>query len=499
MTQADELQRLAAGVLWPGFLGHEVPEWLADALADGLAGVVYFGQNLDGDTAALSAEIHRIAPQALIGVDEEGGSVTRLETVSGSTVPGAAQLGALDDVDATRATGYEIGRRVDRIGADVVIGPVADVNTDPRNPVIGVRAFGADTDLVSRHVVAAVQGLQSAGIAACAKHYPGHGDTHTDSHHDLPRLALGQDEIEAVHLPPFTAAVQAGVRAIMTAHITAPHWGAVPATLNPRVLGALREDGFDGVIITDALDMAAIRESVGIGEGAVQALAAGADLLCIGNPTNPGDAMLPDQDERDYLTARDAVVAALRSGALPRQRVEEAARRVAAMADAVRSRPPAADAPFDADAIADRSLRVDGDFEPFADVATTVIDLRRPSSLAVDSAASHVARALAAGGEIVRLDAETASDAEIAAAAGAALTGPALTGEAGKPSVILVDRMDPGAPQRAVLESIRTVAPKAVVVNVGLSAEIDGPVITVSAASLLAARAARRALLNPRR
>src|SRR5690606_33706172 len=100
--------------------------------------------------------------------------------------------------------------------------------------------------------------------------------------------------------------------------------------LNPRVLGALREDGFDGVIITDALDMAAIRESVGIGEGAVQALAAGADLLCIGNPTNPGDAMLPDQDERDYLTARDAVVAALRSGALPRQRVEEAARRVAA-------------------------------------------------------------------------------------------------------------------------------------------------------------------------
>src|SRR5690606_20854673 len=119
--------------------------------------------------------MHRSAPQALIGIDEEGGSVTRLETATGSTLPGAAQLGMLDDVTATRATGYEIGRRVDAVGADVVIAPVADVNTDPRNPVIGVRAFGSSTDLVSRHVAAAVRGIQSTGVAACAKHYPGHG------------------------------------------------------------------------------------------------------------------------------------------------------------------------------------------------------------------------------------------------------------------------------------------------------------------------------------
>jgi len=484
-----EIERLANAVLWPGFLGSEVPDWLADALRDGLAGVVYFAQNLGGDTKALSAEIHRIAPHALIGIDEEGGSVTRLETTTGSTIPGAAELGALDDVEATRATGYEIGRRVAAIGADVVIAPVADVNTDPRNPVIGVRAFGSDTSLVSRHVAAAVTGIQDAGVAACAKHYPGHGDTHTDSHHDLPRITLDQAEIERVHLPPFTAAVDAGVLSIMTAHIAAPQWGDAPATLNPLVLGRLRAAGFDGVIVTDALDMAAIRESVGIGGGAVRALAAGADLLCIGNPTNPGDAMLADQDERDYREARDAVVAALRSGELSRERVEEAARRVAVMAAAVRDRGPAAETPFDGDAIADRAVRVDGSFPAFEDAPTTVIDLRRASSLAVDSAASHVAQALAVGGETFRIDAEHAADADIDAALRSAGTGQ---------SVVLVDRIDVGSPQRVALDRIRDAIPGVVTVNVGLPVADAGTVITASAASLLAARAARRALLVSR-
>lgn len=485
-SQTAELERLANGVLWPGFLGREVPAWLADALADGLAGVVYFAQNLGGDAAALSAGIHRIAPHALIGIDEEGGSVTRLETTTGSTLPGAAELGILDDPDATRATGHEIGRRVAAIGADVVLAPVADVNTDPRNPVIGVRAFGSDTALVSRHVAAAVQGIQSAGVAACAKHYPGHGDTRTDSHHDLPRLTLDQEEIERVHLPPFATAAQAGVRAIMTAHICAPSWGQEPATLNPLVLGRLRESGFDGVIVTDALDMAAIRETVGIGGGAVRALAAGADLLCIGNPTNPGAAMLPDQDKRDYREARDAVVAALRSGALPRARVEEAARRVAALAAAVRPRAPVAEVGFDGDEIAGRALRLDGAFAPFADEPTTVVDLRRASTLAVDSAASHVALTLSAGGEIIRLDAQRSTDADIDGVAHA------VRGQC----VALVDSIDQGAPQRIALDRIRSVLPGLVAVNVGLPVDGAGPVVTASAASLLAARTARRALLH---
>lgn len=482
----DELIRLVNGVLWPGFLGSDLPAWLGTALDEGLAGVVYFAQNLDADTAALSAQIHRRSPRALIGVDEEGGSVTRLETRTGSTVPGAAQLGVIDDVDATEATGYAIGRRVDAIGADVVIGPVADVNTDPRNPVIGVRSFGDSTELVSRHTAAAVRGIQRAGVAACAKHYPGHGDTHTDSHHDLPTLTLTQREVEEHHLPPFAAAIDAGVRSIMTAHICAPQWGDAPATLDPQVLGRLRADGFDGVIITDALDMAAIRERVGIGGGAVRALAAGADLLCIGNPTNPGPAMLPGQDEIDYLLARDAVVAAIVGGELSRARVAEAAGRVTAMADAVRGRSAAPEVPFDADALADRAIRVQGTIPRFADAATTVIDLRGASTLAVDSAASHVASALAAGGEIIRLDPASA-DATVSAAARRASSGQA---------VVLVDRIDAGSPQRAVLERIRSTAPDAVAVNVGLPVDADGPVISSPAASLLAARAARRALLS---
>ncbi len=492
MTGDDELITLTNSVLWPGFLGTTVPPWLADALRQGLAGVVYFGQNLDGDTQSLSAEIHRLAPWALIGVDEEGGSVTRLETAAGSTLPGAAQLGAVDDLAATRETGYEIGRRVDAIGADVVIAPVADVNTDPRNPVIGVRAFGSDSPLVSRHVAAAVQGIQDAGVAACAKHYPGHGDTHLDSHHDLPRLTLSEEEIAAVHLPPFDAAVAAGVRTIMTAHICAPSWGEAPATLNALVLGRLRDAGFDGVIITDALDMAAIRERVGIGGGAVQALAAGADLLCIGNPTNPGEAMLPDQDERDYRTARDAIVAALRTGELPRERVQEAAGRVRRLAEAIRTRSTPPPRPFGPAAIADRAVTARGGFAPLDDAPTTVIDLRRASSLAVDSAASHVALALAAGGDVVRLDASSASDADIDTAADRTRRGQ---------SVLLADRLDDESPQRTVLDRIRAARGDLVTVNVGLPtpASFPGAVIDTRAASLLAAQAARRALLNPHR
>jgi len=487
MPQADELTRLVNGVLWPGFLGDEVPDWLAAALTDGLAGVVYFAQNLGGDVTALSAEIHRLAPHALIGIDEEGGSVTRLETTTGSTLPGAAELGLLDDVEATQQTGYEIGRRVDAIGGDVVLAPVADVNTDPRNPVIGVRAFGATPDLVARHVAASVLGIQSAGVAACAKHYPGHGDTHTDSHHDLPRLTLSQDEIDTVHLPPFTAAIAADVQAIMTAHITAPQWGDAPATLNPRVLGALRESGFTGVIVTDALDMAAIRESVGIGEGAVRALAAGADLLCIGNPTNPRELLHDDQDERDYLTARDAIISAVRAGELSQDRVAEAARRVATMASTVRTRGPAAEAPFNADDISDRALRREGDFTPLDDAPTTVIDLRRASSLAVDSAASHVALALAANGQIIRRDAQRATDAEI---------DDAVRGIGDAQSVVLVDRLEVGTAQRAARDRIRRALPGIVTVNVGLHVDDAGTVITASAAGLTSARAARRALLR---
>ncbi|WP_407358540.1 glycoside hydrolase family 3 protein [Microbacterium sp. LTA6] len=489
----DDLARLANGVLWPGFLGTEAPPWLLSELRDGLAGVVYFGQNISDGLSALSASIQEANPDALIGIDEEGGSVTRLESATGSTLPGAAQLGALDDLIATEATGAELARRVRAIGGNVILGPVADVNTDPRNPVIGVRSFGSDEHLVSRHVVAQVDGIQDGAVAACVKHFPGHGDTHLDSHHALPEIALDIDEFERVHLEPFRAAVDAGVDAVMTAHIIVPAWGEAPATLNPRVLGMLREWGFQGVIITDALDMAAIRETVGIGGGAAQALAAGADLLCIGNPTNPGAAALPDQDRRDFLAARDGIVAALREGSLSRERVEEAAARVAALASlrrAAASELSAEPIDFDAAAVVDRAIAVTGGTLVAAS-ALAVVDARQRSSLAVDSAAGFVSEALAAGDFLVRLDvASSSADAQQSALADAV----AASGR----TVVLVDRPDADAGQRALVERAAVLDPAAAVVNVGLAARhpLPLPTVEVGAASRLGAEVARERLLG---
>lgn len=487
----DDLDRLANGVLWPGFLGTEAPEWLLTELQDGLAGVVYFGQNVGDGLPALSAQILGANPEALIGIDEEGGSVTRLESVEGSTLPGAAQLGTVDDVEATRRSGAELARRVAAIGANVVLGPVADVNTDARNPVIGVRSFGGDEQLVSRHVLAAVDGIQSGPAAACVKHFPGHGDTHLDSHHSLPEISLDVEEFERVHLEPFRQAVAAGVDAVMTAHIVVPAWGAEPATLNARVLGMLRDWGFDGVIISDALDMAAIRETVGIGQGAARALAAGTDLLCIGNPTNRGEATLPDQDRRDFLEARDGIVAALRDGSLSRERVEEAAARVAALAAVLRARADAAAVPVDFDAEEIVSRAVTGTTAD-ADVLA-VVDARRRSTLAVDSAAAYVADALAADGYRVRLDVARATVAEQDAALDTAVAAEGLT-------VILLDRPDADHAQRALVERAAERDPDAVVVNVGLAPQrpLALPVVDVGAASRIGALVARDRLTGSR-
>lgn len=486
----DDLVRLANSVLWPGFFGTRAPEWLRAALADDLAGVVYFGQNITTDLAQLSAEIHESNPHALIGVDEEGGSVTRLEAQTGSTLPGAAQLGVLDDIASTAATGAELARRARAVGVDVVLGPVADVNTDPRNPVIGVRSYGADAELVSRHVSATVRGLQAGATAACVKHFPGHGDTHLDSHHALPVIALDEAEIERVHLEPFRAAIAAGVDTIMTAHIVVPAWGEQPATLNPRVLGRLREMGFEGVIITDALDMAAIRESVGIGGGAVRALAAGADLLCIGNPTNPGEAAAADQDEQDYLTARDAIVAAVKDGTLARERIEQARDRVRALSAKLASAGTAEEPDFDGADIVRRSLRVTGQTDAAAS-ALSVIDARRRSTLAVDSAASYVATALAGDGFRARLDVARATDGEREAALDQASA-------AGGRLVLLIDRPDVDAAQRALVDAAARRDSHAVVVNVGLAAQqpLPLPVVEVGAASRVGAEEARALLLG---
>jgi beta-N-acetylhexosaminidase len=361
-----KLEEVALGCILPGFPGHDAPDWILRRAAEGLGGVVLFAWNVrDAEQAArLTASL----PGLLVAVDEEGGDVTRLEAEAGSSYPGNLALGSLDDVALTEQVAAELAADLAEAGVTMNLAPVADVNTNPRNPVIGVRSFGADPELVARHVAAFVRGTQDAGVAACAKHFPGHGDTSVDSHLELP---TAQGDLEAALLP-FRAAVEADVRAIMTGHLVVPELDGRPATLSVRILtGLLREElGFDGMIVTDALEMRAISGRLGMGEAAVGALAAGADALCLGH----------DSTDADVGEVRDAIVDAVRRGALAEERVTEAAARVeGAAAVSPCSRARARVRTIGADA-AGRAVRLHGDV--FVDGPPLVVELATEPSIA---------------------------------------------------------------------------------------------------------------------
>ncbi|MBL0749830.1 glycoside hydrolase family 3 protein [Nocardioides baculatus] len=326
MIEGTDVRALALSVLLPGFAGTTLPDDYRELLEHGLGGVCYFGSNTaDGPDAlaALSRAITAANPHAVVAIDEEGGDVSRLHTREPSPVLGAAALGAVDDLVLTEDVGRWVGTELAAVGVTLDLAPDADVNSDPDNPVIGTRSFGADASSVAAHTAAWTRGLQSTGVAACAKHFPGHGDTSTDSHLALPRIEVDVDTLVARELVPFAAAVRAGVAAVMTSHIVVPALDPDgPATLSPRVLGVLRERlGFDGVVVSDALDMAGASAATGVPEAAVRALAAGCDLLCIG----------PDKPASLVVDIRDAIVDAVDAGRLTTARLTEAARRVRAM------------------------------------------------------------------------------------------------------------------------------------------------------------------------
>ncbi|MFC9560659.1 glycoside hydrolase family 3 protein [Agromyces sp. NPDC056965] len=322
-----DLRRDILTTLLPGFDGLHAPEWVLGLLREGLGGVCLFGPNVETpeQLRALNAALREANPLAVIAIDEEGGDVTRLFYDRGAPFPGNAVLGRIDDLELTARVARAVGEALAATGCTVTFAPDVDVNANPDNPVIGVRSFGADPELVARHSAVWTTALQETGVAASAKHFPGHGDTATDSHLALPVVDVPLATLRERELVPFRAAIAAGSRTIMTSHILIPELDPEnPATLSPQILNSLLrgELGFDGVIVTDALDMKGASGVHGIPEAAVRALAAGCDLLCIGS----------DNSAEEMAEIVAAVETAIATGRLPEERVRESAARVRALA-----------------------------------------------------------------------------------------------------------------------------------------------------------------------
>lgn len=313
---------------FPGqIMGYEVRTLVEDYH---VGGVILFGRNVDSpaQVAYLTNQLQQAAATngaripLLIAADQEGGMVNRLGPKA-TIFPGQMALGATGSVELARRQGEITGQELRAVGINVNFAPVVDVNNNPRNPVIGIRSLGEDPQAVSRLASAYIEGLQSTGVMATAKHFPGHGDTSVDSHAGLPVVDHPRERLDKVELAPFRAAIDAGVRAIMTAHIVFPAIDStpgLPATLSAKVLtGLLREEmGFSGLIFTDALEMGAIDKTYGTEEAAVMALRAGANMMLVAWPA----------DWYDAVRTIKRVVEAVQKGEVKQEQVDAAVRRV---------------------------------------------------------------------------------------------------------------------------------------------------------------------------
>jgi beta-N-acetylhexosaminidase len=325
-------------ICWIGFHGTRMTPDLARRVGAGECGaVVLFKRNLeisagpDGEVidldalTALIAALHAAAPASaplLVAVDQEGGVVQRVRAPATRWPAMMSHDRVADDEATAEAVGAAMGAELRALGFDVDFAPVLDIHTNPANPIIGDRAFGHDADSVSRRALAFARGLERAGILSCGKHVPGHGDTTTDSHLELPRIDHDLARLQAVELVPFARAAQAGLPMLMTAHVLFPALDReVPATLSPAVIqGLVRQQlGFAGVIVSDDLDMRAIADHYGIGAAAVAAIRAGCDVLLL------------CKDEGHQAEARAALLAEVARDPAFAARVAEAAGRIAAM------------------------------------------------------------------------------------------------------------------------------------------------------------------------
>jgi beta-N-acetylhexosaminidase len=289
-----------------------------------VGGVMLFSPNIanPAQVAGLVQSLRQASPEnspLVVSVDQEGGRVQRLR--SPLTVwPDMARVAAAGDVQRTRAVGSALGGELAVLGIGWNFAPVLDVLTNPRNPVIGNRSFGARPDVVTDHALSFWRGLRDAGVLGCGKHFPGHGDTDTDSHLELPTVAHGEDRLRAIELAPFAAAARAGMQAMMTAHVRYPAWDAkLPATLSRRIAHTILRDelGFAGMLVSDDLGMRAVADHFPVEDLVVESLLAGVDHFLIREP------------EERQLRAYQALVKAGESKPEVHRRIEESAARVA--------------------------------------------------------------------------------------------------------------------------------------------------------------------------
>lgn len=316
-----------------GFPGTALPASVDRALRSGaLGGTILFKGNVEGgvrQVAALTRQLHAASPDrpALVCVDQEGGRVARLKAPL-LEVPPMRTIASWGDVALGERIAGAVGAELGALGFTVDFAPVLDVNTRPENPVIGDRAFGSDPATCATWGAAWTRGLQRAGLLACGKHFPGHGDTTKDSHHELPTADATRERLDAIELVPFRAAVRAGVAMLMTAHVVYPAIDPLPATLAPAHATELRAAvGFEGVLVSDDLEMKAIAARWSIEESAVLAVAAGCDALLV--------CWTAELQERAVAALERE---AERSAAF-RARVEQAQRRLREARDRIRVRP----------------------------------------------------------------------------------------------------------------------------------------------------------------
>lgn len=304
-----------------GFLGLELPKGTRALLERGVTGVILFSRNIESAeqfARLLEAAKRSVDRPLLTSIDQEGGRVRRLRGAPFSELPPMRAVGRLGDEGVARKVGRVLARELRAVNVDLDFAPVLDVDTNPANPVIGDRAFSSDPEVVARLGAALIEGMQAEGVAACAKHFPGHGDTHQDSHLDLPRLPHDMERLEAVELLPFRR-VAGSVASIMTAHVVFealdPHR---PATMSrPALDGILRDRiGYEGVVISDDLEMKAIADHHSVGEAVVEGVRAGVDLFLVCH------------HEEVQAKAIESLVRAVRQGRVPEARIAEAGRRV---------------------------------------------------------------------------------------------------------------------------------------------------------------------------